>query len=317
MKKVRQSFFLNEGTTLSSPATNTVAKRNPIVELGENALAVTARDQTASSKAEWNEFMDENTGRSYFVNTVTRESQWTIPGYNSRGTPKSSSADMQNTIWNKFVHETTGHVYFVNVVTGESQWARPIGFFSNEKSAEISSLSPALSSSASSSSSSSSASSSEEEEEEDDDEEDEEDEEEDDDGEDEDEDEDAEKESAAAQDSSSEISRIREMVLRAHTAVIQECLHDGCDCEAAFGRRWDRVAKRCTAHKKPGDVLKLRMSSVEKRGDWEELVDNKTGQTYYYNSDTNESQWDAPLATATLDWASNPIMLANIAANNA
>ena len=49
---------------------------------------------------------------------------------------------------------------------------------------------------------------------------------------------------------------------------------------------------------------------------WNKYEDH-AGQTYYYNSDTNESQWDAPLATATLDWASNPIMLANIAANNA
>ena len=54
------------------------------------------------------------------------------------------------------------------------------------------------------------------------------------------------------------------------------------------------MAKRCIAHKKPGDVLKLRMSSVEKRGDWEELVDNKTGQTYYYNERLDKIQFEKP-----------------------
>ena len=49
---------------------------------------------------------------------------------------------------------------------------------------------------------------------------------------------------------------------------------------------------------------------------WNEYEDD-AGQTYYYNSDTNESQWEAPSATATLDWVYNPAAPANIAANNA
>ena len=30
------------------------------------------------------------------------------------------------------------------------------------------------------------------------------------------------------------------------------------------------------------------MHRVEKRGDWQELVDNKTGQTFYYNEKLNK-----------------------------
>ena len=82
--------------------------------------------------------------------------------------------------------------------------------------------------------------------------------------------------------------------LRAHSAAVLKCMHDGCDCRATFGRRRDRVAKRCTAHKKSEDVLKLRMSRVEIRGDWEELVDNKTGQTYYYNERLDKIVFEKP-----------------------
>ena len=95
-------------------------------------------------------------------------------------------------------------------------------------------------------------------------------------------------------DGSAEISRIREMVLRSHSAVVRECVHDGCDCLATFGRHRDRVAKRCIAHKITGDVMKLRMKRVEKRGDWEELVDNKTGQTYYYNERLDKILFQKP-----------------------
>ena len=41
-------------------------------------------------------------------------------------------------------------------------------------------------------------------------------------------------------------------------------------------------------------VLVLRMSVAEKRGDWEEVVDNATGQTYYLNRNLDKIIFDKP-----------------------
>jgi hypothetical protein len=36
------------------------------------------------------------------------------------------------------------------------------------------------------------------------------------------------------------------------------------------------------------------VNRVEKRGDWEELVDNKTGQTFYYNERMDKIRFQKP-----------------------
>jgi hypothetical protein len=40
--------------------------------------------------------------------------------------------------------------------------------------------------------------------------------------------------------------------------------------------------------------LKLRANVREKRGDWEELVDNATGRTFYYRERTDTIQFKKP-----------------------
>ena len=42
------------------------------------------------------------------------------------------------------------------------------------------------------------------------------------------------------------------------------------------------------------DVLKVRIDVREKRGGWEELVDNRTGKTFYYNEGRDEIRFKKP-----------------------
>eukprot|EP00946_MAST-07B_sp_MAST-7B-sp1_P002564 g2564.t1 len=85
------------------------------------------------------------------------------------------------------------------------------------------------------------------------------------------------------EEDSAEILRVRNMIMSAHNTATHSCLHPNCECVATFGKPDDLVAKRCRFHKHKDDVLKLRMNTKEKCGDWEELVDNKNGKTYYFN----------------------------------
>ena len=69
---------------------------------------------------------------------------------------------------------------------------------------------------------------------------------------------------------------------------------ENCHCVATFGKRSDPIAKRCPSHKRKGDILKLRMNTKEKRGDWEELVNNENGRTYYYNARLDDVRFEKP-----------------------
>jgi hypothetical protein len=96
------------------------------------------------------------------------------------------------------------------------------------------------------------------------------------------------------EEETAEILSVRRMILSAHSMATHVCLHANCGCVATFGKRSEPVAKRCRSHKHKGDVLKLRMNTKEKRGEWEELVDNENGKTYYFNERLDVIQFEKP-----------------------
>ena len=68
----------------------------------------------------------------------------------------------------------------------------------------------------------------------------------------------------------------------------------GCTSPAIYGRCADGNAVRCKEHKRSGDLLVLRIEVRERLGEWEEIVDNETGNTIYYHSVRDEIRQTKP-----------------------
>ena len=90
------------------------------------------------------------------------------------------------------------------------------------------------------------------------------------------------------------ISNLLGMLENAEGMTTNRCSHANCNRAAKFGDKEGCIASRCRLHKGEDDVLLLRVSVAEKRGDWEEIVDNATGQTYYFNRNLDKIIFEKP-----------------------
>jgi hypothetical protein len=164
IRKVRKSFELNdnplplskimtentvvENELYSAPAENRAVEYQLYSSQPQEGWAAVVNPMAAGQKINvdllWEEIVDDVTGHSYFVNSVTGESLWEKPEVDTgtedgqmrtrSGRNDSDDHDPDASQWEEVVDEVSGHVYFVNVITGDSQWTKPVGFSSGKSS---------------------------------------------------------------------------------------------------------------------------------------------------------------------------------------
>ena len=92
-------------------------------EVSMNPTTISKRNtNSAGAHVTWIEEIDEASGCTYYVNSLTGKSQWEQPDVLQR------SAQGKTLPWRKFIDEESGKLYFANLDTGQTQWARPEGF---------------------------------------------------------------------------------------------------------------------------------------------------------------------------------------------
>ena len=69
----------------------------------------------------WGKFVDDVTGFSYLVNSVTGETCWESPE-GGEANELVPPAVAMNLSWEEYVDDVTGRSYVVNPLTGESCW---------------------------------------------------------------------------------------------------------------------------------------------------------------------------------------------------
>ncbi|EEY59390.1 uncharacterized protein PITG_11416 [Phytophthora infestans T30-4] len=71
--------------------------------------------------SEWEEAFDEVSGRAYYLNRVTGDTSWTLPGEDTAGAGASTSENE----WQESFDEDSQIVYYYNIHTGETSWTLP------------------------------------------------------------------------------------------------------------------------------------------------------------------------------------------------
>ena len=69
--------------------------------------------------AEWLSRVDSTSGATYYVNKITKKSQWTKPLAGSDSKPTGDSD------WVSKTDPASGRTYYVNTATKERQWQQP------------------------------------------------------------------------------------------------------------------------------------------------------------------------------------------------
>merc|ERR1711871_1124195 len=129
---VRHALKMNNQKTISTqmPAWKVI---EPSVQ--ENIILNPIIAQNHSTKTEvvhtaWREEVDDTSGRAYYVNSVTGESQWEKPtdshSYKSEEVLSVNQIDAGlSSMWKTIIDQESGKNYYVNLETGETQWAKP------------------------------------------------------------------------------------------------------------------------------------------------------------------------------------------------
>ena len=87
----------------------------------EATVALQVRPQMA--RGAWKPIVDENSGRTYYYNTVTGESRWTDPNE----APKDAE-QKKKSMWKQIIDEITGRIMFYNAKTMEkTSWQGSFG----------------------------------------------------------------------------------------------------------------------------------------------------------------------------------------------
>lgn len=76
----------------------------------------------------WIELLDGSTGHYYYVNQITRLTQWEKPADFEE--PKESPPISEH--WTEVIDESSGNTYYYNYITGETMWERPLASSSSE-----------------------------------------------------------------------------------------------------------------------------------------------------------------------------------------
>lgn len=77
----------------------------------------------------WSAANDPQTGQTYYHNTVTQETSWTVPQQMATGTvvnpaPAPAAQNLPQE-WQQATDPNTGSTYYHNTVTGATQWEPP------------------------------------------------------------------------------------------------------------------------------------------------------------------------------------------------
>lgn len=73
------------------------------------------------SSSEWQKFVDDGSGATYYYNARTGESSWSEPeGF-------VASAALKPPRWRRVTDESSGRVYYYDEANGVTQWEAPEG----------------------------------------------------------------------------------------------------------------------------------------------------------------------------------------------
>jgi hypothetical protein len=70
----------------------------------------------------WQEFVDDDSGCTYYWNESTGETTWELP---SDDAPEQQPATGPASVWTQFVDDESGCPYWYNEQSGESTWEDP------------------------------------------------------------------------------------------------------------------------------------------------------------------------------------------------
>jgi phosphopantothenate-cysteine ligase len=87
-------------------------------------------------KGAWLELLDGSTGHYYYVNKITRETQWEKPHDFEEPSRQLPQSDIEH--WTKVMDKETNQTYYYNIVTGDTSWEKPSGTPSHTEEDEFS-----------------------------------------------------------------------------------------------------------------------------------------------------------------------------------
>jgi len=119
-------YYVNHSTketTWTKPGTSPVSTIDTAGAVGRTSTT------DMSLAPNWQERVDQNSGRVYYVNHTTKETTWTRPTVAPPITPPSPHTPTASLIlpphWEERVDRNSGKVYYVNHATKETSWMRP------------------------------------------------------------------------------------------------------------------------------------------------------------------------------------------------
>ena len=106
----------NDGSSAASAADANAGSSSSGTTADEVTLAATDASTSDGLPPNWHSAVDQKSGRTYYYNTATAESQWTQP---------EAPLELPSW-WLTKVDPANGKTYYVNTVSGVSQWEFPI-----------------------------------------------------------------------------------------------------------------------------------------------------------------------------------------------
>lgn len=78
----------------------------------------------------WTAVTDESSGQTYYFNTVTNETSWDVPiEYLDLSAPAESVTETAVSQWEVVYDEASDSSYYYNATTGETSWEQPADYF--------------------------------------------------------------------------------------------------------------------------------------------------------------------------------------------
>lgn len=89
------------------------------------AVAGAGTPSAAATPAVWRATTDASTGKTYWYNKVTRETQWFPPVGVEVAPPPAQPVTTTPGVWKEVFDARSGKAYFFNTATRQTSWVKP------------------------------------------------------------------------------------------------------------------------------------------------------------------------------------------------